>query len=225
LVTAREVPPNPLISELTDHIRRRIKTVKAPDWSVFVKTGSSRERTPDDPDWWYTRAASLLRKVYLKQPTGVEELRSFYGGRADRGVAPEHRRKGGGSNLRIILQQLEAGGLVQKTARGRTLTPKGASLVDRTAAKVWEELNIIPWHKQIITLPSKKPKAKKTERKKKAKPEEPKEEKKKTKKPKEKKKAKKPEKREASKKPKEEEKAKTEKREKKKEKAKGKEGD
>ncbi|MFQ5951365.1 MAG: 40S ribosomal protein S19, partial [Candidatus Geothermarchaeales archaeon] len=113
-MTAREVPPNPLISELTDHIRTHVKTVKAPAWSLFVKTGTSRQRPPDDPNWWYTRAASLLRKVCLNQPIGVGELRSFYGGRADLGVAPDHRRKGGGSSLRIILQQLEAGGLVQK---------------------------------------------------------------------------------------------------------------
>jgi small subunit ribosomal protein S19e len=151
MVTAREVPPERLISELSEHLKKDVKEVKPPDWSRFVKTGSSREKPPDDPEWWYTRAASVLRKVCLNQPIGVAKLRKQYGGRVDTGVEPEHSRKGGGSNLRSILQQLEEAKLVEKTSRGRVLTPRGSSLVDRTSDKISDALEITPWYEEFET--------------------------------------------------------------------------
>ncbi len=41
----------------------------------------------------------------------------------------------GGKNIRLMLQQLEKAGFVKKEKVGRTLTPKGRSLLDK-ASKV-----------------------------------------------------------------------------------------
>ncbi|RLE82861.1 MAG: 30S ribosomal protein S19e, partial [Thermoprotei archaeon] len=100
------------------------------------------ERIPENPDWWYIRAASIMRKLYMRgRPVGIERLRTAYGGRADLGMARKHFKKGGGSNIRKILQQLEAAGLVMKVDRqGRTLTPLGRSLMDRVATRVFKEV-------------------------------------------------------------------------------------
>jgi len=141
LVTVRDVPADIFIETLAKYLKENIKELRPPEWALFVKTGCHADRPPDDPDWWYKRAASILRKLYLHGPVGVERLRTAYGGRVDLGVARKHVKKGGGSNIRKILQQLEAAGLVKKLdKKGRILTPEGQSLLDRIATKIFRRL-------------------------------------------------------------------------------------
>ena len=140
MVTARDVPADRLIARLAARLKN-IEQLKPPDWAAFVKTGVFKEKPPSDPDWWYVRAASLLRKLYLADgPVGVGTLRTVYGGRKRNGVAPAHFAKGSGSILRRMLQQLEQAGLVKMTGRGRVLSPKGRSLIDQVAKEIASEL-------------------------------------------------------------------------------------
>jgi small subunit ribosomal protein S19e len=99
------------------------------------------EKQPQNPNWWYTRSASILRKVYVHGPIGLEKLRSDYGGRKGFRVKPEHVAKAGGSNIRKLLQQLEAAGLVQTAqAKGRTMTPKGRKLLKEVAEDLQKDM-------------------------------------------------------------------------------------
>lgn len=118
---------------------RSVKEVSPPDWSRFAKTGSHNKFPPSDDDWWYSRTASVLRRLYLDAPVGVERLRTYYGGRKERGHKPERFRKSGGNHIRKILQQLEAAGLVQKNEqgkKGRVLTAKGKEFVKKVFSGV-----------------------------------------------------------------------------------------
>ena len=135
-VLVQEVPPSLLIKRLSEELKR-LEQLKPPEWSRFVKTGVHRERQPEQPDWWYTRAASVLRKIYLHGPIGVSRLRCRYSGRQRRGSIPERSRKGGGKILRTILQQLEREGLVMEVERkGRKVTRKGIQIIERLASEV-----------------------------------------------------------------------------------------
>ena len=40
--------------------------MELPTWADVVKTASYKELAPYDPDWFFVRAASMARKVYLK---------------------------------------------------------------------------------------------------------------------------------------------------------------
>lgn len=142
MVNALEVPADMLIRRVAEKLKKEYPQVKPPLWAYFAKTGVHKERPPEDKDWWYVRAASMLRKLYKSgEPIGIETFRVIYGGRQNRGVAPEKFRKGSGSIARKILQQLEAAGLVTKIpGKGRTLTPQGRSLLDKTAREIMEEL-------------------------------------------------------------------------------------
>lgn len=141
MVTALEVPAYKLISRLATYIRENIPEVKQPNWALFVKTGCFKEKPPQDPNWWYIRAASILRKLYRAgKPVGLSELRREYGGRKRRGSRPKSACRAPGNAVRKILQQLEHAQLVRRTRSGRVLTPQGKALLDRIASEVMEEL-------------------------------------------------------------------------------------
>ncbi|MBN2330185.1 MAG: 30S ribosomal protein S19e [Candidatus Aenigmarchaeota archaeon] len=123
-------------SSTEQHIRdvaQRLKALpelKPPEWSSFVKTGVHNQRPPQDPDWWWIRAAAVLRKIERSGSLGTQKLRKVYGGRKNRGHKPEHKFKASGSVLRKILQQLESAGLVSKTKKhGRAITQKGSAML------------------------------------------------------------------------------------------------
>jgi len=104
-----------------------------PAWISFVKSGAGRMRPINDPDFWYKRAASILRQMYIKGVVGVGRLRTRYGNRKNKGMKPAHFYKGGGKIIRVILQQAESAGLMEKvkgTHSGRKLTTKGKELLD-----------------------------------------------------------------------------------------------
>jgi len=110
-----------------------------PAWAYFVKTSASKERPPMESKWWTIRAASILRQLYINGVVGVGKLRTRYGGRKDRGVRPKQYRKGSGKIIRVILQQAEKAGLVEKIKdkkAGRRLTKKGKQLLDEVAKQL-----------------------------------------------------------------------------------------
>ena len=140
MVNVKFVPADTFIEELSKYLKENVKEVKPPEWAYYTKTGSHKQRVPDDPDWWYKRCASIMRKLYIHGPVGIERLRTMYGGRKDMGTIREHFRKAGGAIIRHALQQLEAAGLVKKVKNGRTLTSKGVSLMDSIAARILRDM-------------------------------------------------------------------------------------
>lgn len=137
MTTVYDVPADALISRLSEYIKGNFREVTPPEWAAYVKTGSHVERAPQDPDWWYIKSASMLRKLYIKGPIGVSRLRKEYGGRKRMGVKPAHFRRAGGAIIRRILQQLEAAGLVNTVeGKGRTISPKGRSFLDAMSAQI-----------------------------------------------------------------------------------------
>jgi len=137
MVTALEVPADRLIQKLAVYLKDNVPEITPPKWALFVKTGCFKEKPPEDPDWWYYRAASILRKLYKAgRPVGLSELRREYGGRKNRGSKPERAYRAPGNAIRKILQQLEAAQLIKKTREGRVLTPQGRALLDRLAVEI-----------------------------------------------------------------------------------------
>jgi len=161
MASAFDANTNELIEAVAEDLKK-IPEISPPAWSSFVKTGRHKERPPARGDWWHVRAAAVLRSVKRLGPVGVSKLRSKYGGKKNRGAAAEHAYKGSGNILRKVLQQLEKAGLVKQSSRGihkgRVITPKGQSVLDKAAIRIIGKENI---KKRTVEKLEPKPKAEK----------------------------------------------------------------
>ena len=143
MVTLYDVPADDLIEAVAAELEERIEQ---PAWAEFVKTGSGRELPPQQDDFWYVRAASLLRKLAIDGPRGIDRLSTEYGGKK-RGstryrVAKAAKSSGSKKVIRTILQQLEEEELVTTVkGEGRRITPEGQSFLDSIAGEVLESLD------------------------------------------------------------------------------------
>lgn len=141
MVTVYDVPAEKLILKTAEKLKQN-SAIEPPEWAEYVKTGRHTEKAPMQDDWWFTRAASVLRKLYVKGPMGTSRLAAEYGGFADRGSMPNKAVKGSRNIVRKCMIQLETAGLlVSKEKQGRSVSPAGQSLLDNAAKEVYDELN------------------------------------------------------------------------------------
>ena len=140
MTTHYDVPGEHLVGALANTLKSD-DAISPPEWSRFAKTAVHKEKSPTQPDWWYFRTASVLRKIGVNGPIGTERLSKHYSGARDRGAKPNRSRGGSRKVLRLIMQQLEIAGLIEKAKQGgRGLTPKGQSILDNTAFAVKKKL-------------------------------------------------------------------------------------
>lgn len=132
MTDVRTIEPGKYNHLLAEAIKKSSDFEK-PEWIAFVKTSVHKERPNIDPDFWYKRAASILRQSYIRGTVGVNRLRTRYGGKKKRGSRRPEFRAGGGKIVRKILQQAEAAGLMEKVKgphAGRKLTEKGKKFME-----------------------------------------------------------------------------------------------
>ncbi len=147
--------PSKYIPALAEALKN-LPEIEAPEWIAYVKTGTSRKRPPVSDNFWYIRAASILRQLYIKGVVGVGKLRTRYGSRKDRGGKPDHFRKASGKVIRLILQQAENAGLVEKVDKmqyGRRLTAKGREFLDSIKVEKIEGLSLEDSIVEISNVP------------------------------------------------------------------------
>jgi small subunit ribosomal protein S19e len=141
MVTVYDVPAEKLILKTAEKLKGNANIVP-PEWAEYAKTGRHTEKAPVQEDWWFTRSASILRKLYVKGPMGSSRLAAEYGGFSDKGSMPNRAVKGSRNIARKCMMQLEAAGLlVSKEKQGRSISPAGQSLLDNAAKEVYDEMN------------------------------------------------------------------------------------
>ncbi len=132
MTDVKAIAPEKYNSELAKALKESGDFEK-PEWVDYVKTGASKVRPNEDSEFWYKRAASILRQIYIRKVVGVGRLRTRYGSRKNRGMEPARFYKSGGKIIRRILQQAEAAGLIEKVKgkrHGRQLTVNGKSFLE-----------------------------------------------------------------------------------------------
>lgn len=143
MATFYDAPAEDLIEAVAETLEDELDR---PDWAEVTKTGTARDLPPEQENFWALRGASLLRKVAVDGPVGVDRLATAYGG-AKQGstryrVRPNRKTSGSRKVVRILLQQLEELGYVSNNEkRGREVTGEGRQLLDETAVEVIESLD------------------------------------------------------------------------------------
>ena len=134
--TVKDVKPDKFITAFSQHLKRQGK-LEIPKWADYVKTGTNRELPPNDPDWLYVRAASIVRKIYVRSGTGVGALKKVYGGQKRRGTLTNVYTTGSGKIIRYLIMQLEELGLLEQDDKGgRKITKEGQRELDTVAVQV-----------------------------------------------------------------------------------------
>ncbi len=141
MATVYDVNGQKLVEEVAKKLKEMNIEVKFPKWINMVKTSKAHERIPEQDDWYYYRIASILRQVYINGPVGVSKLRRKYGRRRKK-TSRGKSIKGAGNNIRKALQILEELGFVKKSEKGkkgRVITDKGKSFLDKIATEILRE--------------------------------------------------------------------------------------
>jgi small subunit ribosomal protein S19e len=138
-ICVRDVPAKDFIAAYAEHLKNSDK-FELPVWSDTIKTAVFKELAPYGDDWYYIRAASIARKVYLRPGIGVGQLQKWYGGSYHRGTKVEHFRKASSGIIRSVLIQLENMKVTEKLPNGgRQMTRVGQQDLDRIAGAVFSE--------------------------------------------------------------------------------------
>jgi len=136
--TVKDVPAQEFIAALASYFKKSNK-IELPEWHDLVKTSVAKEMGPLDPDWYYVRAASLARKVYLRGGQGVGAFTRIYGSRQRRLTYGRfHFRRASKGIIRHILIQLAEQGYIdrKKEKKGRWITSEGRKTLDTVAGQV-----------------------------------------------------------------------------------------
>ncbi|KAJ9161787.1 40S ribosomal protein S19 [Coniochaeta hoffmannii] len=138
-VSVRDVDSHKFINAYAAFLKRQGK-LPVPGWVDTVKTGVAKELPPQDIDWFYVRAASVARHVYLRKTVGVGRLRKVHGVAKNRGSRPSQHTPGSGSVDRKIMQALEKINVLEQDEEkgGRRITQSGQRDLDRIAQTVAE---------------------------------------------------------------------------------------
>merc|ERR1711887_98730 len=134
--SVKDVDQQLFVVGFADFLKKSGK-MKVPEWADLIKLSRFNEQGPHNPDWFFVRAASVARHLYIRSPAGVGSFTKIYGARKRNGSAPSHFMRSSQSVSRRVLQALEEMALVEKDANGgRKLTSQGRRDMDRIAAQI-----------------------------------------------------------------------------------------
>ncbi|PSK39888.1 40S ribosomal protein S19-B [Candidozyma pseudohaemuli] len=135
-----DVPAQDFINAYAQFLQRQGK-LEVPGYVELVKTSAGNELPPQESEtWFYKRAASAARHIYLRKHVGVGKLNKLYGGSINRGFRPHKHADASGSVNRKVVQALEKIGVVEISPKGgRKISENGQRDLDRIAAQTLEE--------------------------------------------------------------------------------------
>ncbi|GMM43184.1 hypothetical protein FOG51_01649 [Hanseniaspora uvarum] len=138
--SVRNVPAQEFINAYAVFLQKQGK-LEVPNYVDIVKTSAGNEMPPQDAEgWFYKRAASVARHIYLRKHVGVGALNKLYGGAKNRGVRPNKHVDASGSINRRVLQSLEKIGVLEKAPNGgRRISENGFRDLDRIAGQIVED--------------------------------------------------------------------------------------
>ena len=100
-MTVLDVDYNVFINALANKLKADGKLAQ-PDWTQFVKTGVTRQYSPNEQNWYYLKAAAILRRVYIQGPLGIKDFRKIFASEKQSCVGKSHHVLASGKLCRVI---------------------------------------------------------------------------------------------------------------------------
>merc|ERR1719348_148120 len=145
-----DTPSNKLISEIATYLEQNDK-LTLPKYVDIMKTSSGKENSPQQKNWYYTRTASILRKIAINTESDLDysvderkpkmhkaftqeknltvtKLSSMYGCKKNRGCRPGKKVRSYRSLIVMILKDLEKLNYINNE-KNLTLTNDGQSFI------------------------------------------------------------------------------------------------
>ncbi len=119
---------------------KSFETITPPSWAGFAKTAVFKQSLPQDPNWWYNRAASVLIKLSKNPALGTNKLSKEYGGRAISTSKPHHAVKSSRKIIRTIVDQLEESNIIKTEGSNKLITADGEKLLNEVGKQVIEQI-------------------------------------------------------------------------------------
>ena len=101
--SVKDVDQQLFVVGFADFLKKSGKMV-VPEWADLIKLSRFNEQGPHNPDWFFVRAASVARHLYIRAPAGVGAFTKIYGARKRNGSAPSHFMRSSQSVSRRVLQ-------------------------------------------------------------------------------------------------------------------------
>jgi small subunit ribosomal protein S19e len=138
--TVKDVPADVFIAALAAHFKKTFSEGKiaVPEWTENCKTAPWKELAPLDVDWYFVRAASVARKIYINPGLGVGAFAKYiYGGIERRGCRRNTHGRAARGIVRNVLKQLEQLDIVAQRpdSKGRFITKNGQHQLDVIATQ------------------------------------------------------------------------------------------
>ncbi|EKX73210.1 40S ribosomal protein S19, putative [Theileria equi strain WA] len=132
------------ITAFAEHMKLK-GYIECPKWIDYAKTSVAKELSPQNPNWFYVRAAAILRHLYFHPDSGIDRLRKVYSSKKRNGSAPNHTCRASGKIIRSIVQQLESVGFLEQDMlkHGRRLSRKGCNTVNAFARQLTKEVHAL----------------------------------------------------------------------------------
>ena len=145
--TVLDVPSNKFINQLASFLKEK-NIIKIPKYAPLVKSSRANDCEPINPDYFYYKAAAIVRKLYITKSKniGVGSLRVMFSKKERRGSQPPKTFRAGGKIIREIVIQLKNadyiknyGGKDDETNSGLYLTKNGSSQLDKIASGLMKQ--------------------------------------------------------------------------------------
>ena len=145
--TVLDVPSNKFINQLASFLKEK-NIIKIPKYAPLVKSSRANDCEPINPDYFYYKAAAIVRKLYFTKSKniGVGSLRVMFSKKERRGSQPPKTFRAGGKIIREIVIQLKNadyiknyGGKDDETNSGLYLTKNGRSQLDKIASGLMKQ--------------------------------------------------------------------------------------
>merc|ERR1712243_462314 len=82
--SVKDVDQQKFVVGFADFLKKSGK-MKVPEWADLIKLSRFNEQGPHNPDWFFVRAASVARHLYIRSPAGVGSFTKIYGARKRNG--------------------------------------------------------------------------------------------------------------------------------------------